>query len=179
MKIKNSSKEVLHCQCTKSPKRSTGSKLDESKSRSSKLTRNWDFFKSTVLGESFWCPLNDPVTLKWPLFDYFSVNAQLVKQTHILEKQILDDQVERNRELNRAINKDYEEIGQRLEWYDLWPLVDLKKTHRWPNNIFQRYWVNQRFDWNYWVLQASIGRNESESYFIPYVMDNDVIFREN
>ena len=51
--------------------------------------------------------------------DYFSVNAQLVKQTHILEKQILDDQVERNRELNRAINKDYEEIGQRLEWYDL------------------------------------------------------------
>ena len=73
----------------------------------------------------------------WPGNDrnltLFSVNAQLVKQTHILEKQILDDQVERNRELNRAINKDYEEIGQRLEWYesycmtfDLW--LTLKMT---------------------------------------------------
>ena len=59
----------------------------------------------------------------------FSVNAALVKQTHILEKQILDDQVERNRELNRAINKDYEEIGQRLEWYDFYnfdPILTLR-----------------------------------------------------
>ena len=67
-------------------------------------------------------PWNNPVTMVWPGNDrnltFFSVNAQLVKQTHILEKQILDDQVERNRELNRAINKDYEEIGQRLEWYE-------------------------------------------------------------
>merc|ERR1712106_546605 len=44
------------------------------------------------------------------------VNAQLIKQTQLLEKQILSDQLERNRELNRGINKDYEEIGSRLEF---------------------------------------------------------------
>ena len=47
--------------------------------------------------------------------DSTSVNAQLIKQTQLLEKQILTDQLERNRELNRGINKDYEEIGSRLE----------------------------------------------------------------
>ena len=47
--------------------------------------------------------------------DCTAVNSQLIKQTQLLEKQILADQLERNRELNRGINKDYEEIGSRLE----------------------------------------------------------------
>ena len=65
-----------------------------------------------------------------------------MKQTHKLEKQILDDQVERNRELNRAINKDYEEIGQRLEC-DIESTNDLIETIEYFKRLLEetRVWL--------------------------------------
>ena len=42
-------------------------------------------------------------------------SSELKAQTNELEYRIKMDQLERNRELNRQINKDYEEIGQRLD----------------------------------------------------------------
>ena len=47
--------------------------------------------------------------------DCAQLNADLVAQTNELEYRVKTDQLDRNRDLNRQINKDYEEIGHRLD----------------------------------------------------------------
>lgn len=47
--------------------------------------------------------------------DSSQLNQYLVAKTQEIENRIKSDQLENNRDLNRQINKDYEEIGQRLD----------------------------------------------------------------
>ena len=47
--------------------------------------------------------------------DCSQLNQYLVAKTQEIEDRIKTDQLENNRDLNRQINKDYEEIGQRLD----------------------------------------------------------------
>ena len=74
--------------------------------------------------------------------DCAQLNADLVAQTNELEYRVKTDQLDRNRDLNRQINKDYEEIGHRLD-------IDIETTSDLGSfSITHSYWLK------YWRQRA-------------------------
>ena len=69
--------------------------------------------------------------------DCAQLNADLVAQTNELEYRVKTDQLDRNRDLNRQINKDYEEIGHRLD-------IDIETTSDLGSfSIPHSYWLKK------------------------------------
>ena len=69
--------------------------------------------------------------------DCAQLNADLVAQTNELEYRVKTDQLDRNRDLNRQINKDYEEIGHRLD-------IDIETTSDLGSfSITNSYWLKK------------------------------------
>ena len=69
--------------------------------------------------------------------DCAQLNADLVAQTNELEYRVKTDQLDRNRDLNRQINKDYEEIGHRLD-------IDIETTSDLGSfSIANSYWLKK------------------------------------
>ena len=70
--------------------------------------------------------------------DCAQLNADLVAQTNELEYRVKTDQLDRNRDFNRQINKDYEEIGHRLD-------IDIETTSDLGSfSIVNSYWLKKR-----------------------------------